>query len=715
MKLFIRLFYILCNFSDADSIYNEQRRGIIPRFLYDMFHKLSQMPERSFIIHITWTRLVNGAVVDLLGCGLARCVNLAEAFQYLVKGYSNKCYNPCHTVFTVSIEQKWIDGNGLLFHRLSTASFCEMSAYPESSLNSVEDIIKNLIQMPDPKSVNYEQSLLTVMLRDSFGGRAFTWIICCLNMDPLQSEISLKTLDLCWCCRNIRNFVTVNGFADNNTPITVEKDFNRCPEQYFGLQFAAQQWIKLVSNAEGIFQKMLQNNLLSKSEIAQVNEWLFLKAECDECLNPALIELSENIGENFSENKNILPRIAEEPSDSDVDSDTGIQHDDFLFTDKLCKYMEYFQEKTDELALERCDEYLHCGDTGEIESSNNYVSAPVQMGRRKTIQPGESLTGSELELLRRAAEKAISPESQKIILESHKAYENPESKLIQRELLKIIDSPVPSESCKKYKAHFQKYTFKKNLIDKLSKAIQDGEMQLKELVSLCIAKQQLIQDLSKIVKRQNNVKQLCDKQSNIKEEFEKAKADLVAAQSKFISGDGNAKLGQQVRKCKSIVDHYERRMRDQELGKHIDNDNNKEIKKHESKLKSYKKRIDQIKKQIKRDEKRKNTLELELIKDKVKLDEMQNQDIINNSGDLKTKLKKQPTLKQVSTRLSHLDHILKEKASDLQRCDLSEDNESMLRREIKNLRKTRECLLDQQCILGHKRKVQKSLSDTEVS
>lgn len=703
--------------ADVDSIYSDQDRGIIPRFLYDTFHRLSQMPERSFVIHLTWMRLVNGGVTDLLGCGLVRCTNLSEAFQYLVKGFSKECYEPCHTVFTISIEQKWIDASGILHHRLSTASFCELAAYPEPSLHSVEDIIRNLLQMTDPKLVNYEQSLLTAMLRDSFGGRALTWIICCLSTDPLQLELSLKTLELCWCCRGIRNFVTVNGFADNNTAINVEKDLNQCPEQYFGLQFAAQQWIKLVANAEGLFQKILQSNLLSKSEAAQVNEWLFLKAECDDCLNPALLDLGDNAGEPFSENKNALPRIAEdtepsEPSDSDVDSDTSVQHDDFLFTDKLCKYMEYFREKTDELASDRCEEYIHCGGTADVETSDNYVSTTpsVQTGRRKTIQPGESLSGSELELLRRAAAKAISPESQKIILESHKAYEDPEPKLVERELLKIIDSPVPSESCKKYKAQLQKYTFKQNLIGKITKAVQDSEMQLKELLSLCIAKEQLIQDLSKIVKRQNNAKQ-----ANVKEEFEKAKSDLVTAQAKFISGDGNTKHSQQVQKCRAIVDHYERRLLDQELGKHINSDNNKEVKKPENKLKAYKKRIEQIKKQIKRDEKRKNTLELELIKDKTKLDEIYNQDILDHSAESKVKPKKQPTLKQVSSRLSHLDHILKEKASDLQKCELSEDKESMLRREIRNLRKTRECLLDQQCILGHKRKTQKSLSDTEVS
>lgn len=664
--------------------------------------------------------------MDLLGCGLVRCSSVAEAFQYLNKGSINQCYEPSHTVFTVSIEQKWIGAGGILHHRLSTASFCELSGYPEPSLNNLEDIIKSLLQPMEEKAVNYEQSLLTAMLRDSFGGRAFTWIICCLSSDLRHSEESIKNLELCWCCRGVRNFVTVNGFADNNTPVVAEKELNRPPDQMFGLQFAAQQWIKLVSNAEGLFQKLLQSNMIGEAEAAQINEWLFLKAECDECLTPA-VGIGGSDGdpehEDTGVNKQPLPRIAEdtEPSElsdfeGDSDTDTSVQHDDFLFTDKLCKYMEFFREKTDELASDRCEEYLHCGGSDEnLDNSDTCLSeSSAQVGRRKTIQPGESLSGSDLELLRRAAAKAISPESQQIIMDSHKTYADPEPKLVQRELLKMIDSPVPSENCKKYKTLLQKYSLKQSLVTKLSKEIQDGEGQLKEFLSLCLAKEQLIQDLSKIVKRQYNAKQCTEKQSNIKDEYEKAKADLVAAQAKYIVGNGNPRLSQQVRKCKSIVDHYERRVQDLEVNKLVDCDSNKEIKKHENKLKAYRKQIDLVKKQIKRDEKRKNTLELELIRDKSKLDEMYEKDLNFQGSEVKSKEKKQPTLKQVSARITHLDHILKEKSSDLHKCQLSDDKESMLRREIRNLRRTRECLIDQRCILGQKRKTHKSLSDTEV-
>ncbi|CAH2076633.1 unnamed protein product, partial [Iphiclides podalirius] len=222
-------------------------------------------------------------------------------------------------------------------------------------------------------------------------------------------------------------------------------------------------------------------------------------AECDECLN----------GDVVGDNKDIttkqgLPRIAEdtepsEPSESDVESDSEDSDSETVFQDKVEKYMEYFREKNDQLFAERCEEYLNHIDSDDITISetSGSQSLPVMTsqsnsGRRRTIQPGESLSGAELELLRKVAAKAISPESQKIILESHKKDIDPEPKLIERELLKMIDSPKTAEICKKYKMTKEKYSQKQMLARKLSKEISSSQTQLKELINLCIAKERLI-------------------------------------------------------------------------------------------------------------------------------------------------------------------------------------------------------------------------------
>ncbi|XP_045494592.1 kinesin-like protein costa [Colias croceus] len=643
-----------------ECIHSECDQGIVPRFLTEIFHKLSQMPEREFILHITWMQVINNNIFDVLGGGLIRCCNIEEAFQYLQLGWRQRCIGNYHTVFTVSMEQKWVGTNGVLNHRMSTASFCELAAYPEPGLFALESIIKELVAGNPPKQINYDRCILTAMLRDSFGGRAFTWVIGCISTEPEEYQDTLKTLNVCLCCRGIKNFVTVNLFADNNTPVYSEK--SALPsDNAFNLQFATTQWIKLVSNAEGLFNKILQSKSLSETDMNQVSEWLFLKAECDECLNSEITVDNKEIN-----TKQGLPRIAEdtepsEPSESDVESDSEDSDSETVFQDKVEKMMEYFREKNDQLYAERCEEYLNHIDSDDITISetSGSQSLPVMTsqsnsGRRRTIQPGESISGAQLELLRKVAAKAISPESQKILIESHKKEIDPEPKLIERELLKMIDNPKTTEICKKYKMTKEKYAQKQVLARKLSKEISTSQSQLKELINLCISKKRLIDDLTRSIS--NNTRN------------------------------------------KSYTERVESNI--------IEMDSIKEIKRHETNLKTYKKQIDQIKRQIKKDEKRKNTLDVELLKDKLKLDELS-----ETSVDLKDK--KVHTIKHFTNRITQLDTILKEKANDLANLELSREKELMLRKEIKNLRKARECLHEQRCSLGHKRKLYKSLSDSE--
>ncbi|CAH4029276.1 kinesin-like protein costa [Pieris brassicae] len=642
-----------------ECIHSECDQGIVPRFLSEIFHKLSQMPEREFILHITWMQVINNNIFDVLGGGLVRCCNIEEAFQYLQLGWRQRCHGNNHTVFTVSMEQKWVGTNGILNHRMSTASFCELAAYPEPGLFVLENIIKELIAGNPPKQINYDRCILTAMLRDSFGGRAFTWVIGCINTEPEEYQDTLKILNLCLCCRGIKNFVTVNLFADNNTPVYSEKTLPS--DNAFNLQFATTQWIKLVSNAEGLFNKILQSKSLSDADMSQVSEWLFLKAECDECLNNEI-----SVDNKEANTKQGLPRIAEdtepsEPSESDVESDSEDSDSETVFQDKVEKMMEYFREKNDQLFADRCEDYLNHIDSDDITISETSGSQSLPIltsqsnsGRRRTIQPGESLSGAQLELLRKVAANAISPESQKIIIESHKKEIDPEPKLIERELLKMIDSPKTNEICKKYKMTKEKYGQKQILARKLSKEISTSQSQLKELINLCISKKRLIDDLGKSMS--NNTRS--------KTYTEKSESNL------------------------------------------IDVDAIKEIKKHETNLKTYKKQIDQIKRQIKKDEKRKNTLDVELLKDKLKLDEL-------SETSVEIKDKKVLTIKHFTNRITQLDSILKEKANDLANLELSREKELMLRKEIKNLRKTRECLHEQRCSLGHKRKLYKSLSDSE--
>lgn len=50
------------------------------------------------------------------------------------------------------------------------------------------------------------------------------------------------------------------------------------------LEFAASQWLKLVTDAEDLFSKLINSQRVSADERNQIECWLCLKQECDECV-----------------------------------------------------------------------------------------------------------------------------------------------------------------------------------------------------------------------------------------------------------------------------------------------------------------------------------------------------------------------------------------------------------------------------------------------
>ena len=63
----------------------------------------------------------------------------------------------------------------------------------------------------------------------------------------------------------------------------------------FRFQFAASQWQLLVTSAENILVRVLQNDSTSPVDKAEVESWLCMKAEADECIGLDLLRAqSEN-------------------------------------------------------------------------------------------------------------------------------------------------------------------------------------------------------------------------------------------------------------------------------------------------------------------------------------------------------------------------------------------------------------------------------------
>lgn len=237
---------------------------------------------RSYAINIGWVEIIGEDVRDLLENGSVMCQTVSDVFHWLQIGLSNKSNeNGSHNLFTITLEQQWISPEGLIQHRLSTASFSDLcgtermfmlnsmdqhqSIPKDLGLQALENIVNQLtdttiiptaqlIYNNNNAEIQYNQ---TTLLKDSFGGRAQTLLI--LSVSPLERDINetIYNLQFAFKAQCVRNYVIMNTFSDNNTPISreIQSEMPTDPNETFGLQFAASQWLKLVSNAEGLFAK----------------------------------------------------------------------------------------------------------------------------------------------------------------------------------------------------------------------------------------------------------------------------------------------------------------------------------------------------------------------------------------------------------------------------------------------------------------------------
>lgn len=251
----------------------------------------------------------------------------------------------------------------------------------DPGLQSLQRIISILSDAYAPhyniNLIPYAQSVLTTLLKDSFGGRAKTVLLCCVS--PLLQDYNetLYTLNVGVAAQSIKNVVTVNSYT---TYETVQENLD-----VFGLQFAANQLFKLVSNAEELFQRLITSGTLSKTEMDQVSQWLMLKQECEDCL-------SED-----SEPHRSLERIEEEIEDSYESSDSSevVENDSTQITDKLDELMENFRSRTDKLIAKSItnDEFIISFTKDSLNGSNNYRMKGAR-GRRASIHSVEDLTSS---------------------------------------------------------------------------------------------------------------------------------------------------------------------------------------------------------------------------------------------------------------------------------------------------------------------------------
>ncbi|XP_030381722.1 kinesin-like protein costa isoform X2 [Scaptodrosophila lebanonensis] len=678
-----------------EYIYSETDQGVVQHCVRDIFNHVNRSTDRTFVVHVGFVEICNDHIRDLLGVGNVHCSNVEEVFHWLQVGLSlmQKSSTAVHTLFTLTLEQQWVSKDGFLQHRLSTASFSDLCASQRWRNSRPGDT-------GEERNIPYSRSTLTTLLKDSFGGRAQTLFILCIS--PLEQDIdeTLGNLQFATEVQSVRNYVIMNTFSDDNMPISPEvapfsatSSVISCvvpPKAgHFGLQFAASQWFKLVSNAEGLFSKLITSNALSELEKEQIEEWMFLKQECEDCL--------ESFNCNIRVQKPLVPiQEADEldisvQQDSDNETDTESRPD---LVEKLDNIMDEFCLKTDTLIEAKHTEFLIKQPKAVMESQESFTKKKCDereftVGcRRRSIKPGTSLSSTELAMLSRMASKEIETTKDHFTKEYQRSF--------------INDLPSACESIRIFSHAGSEYIEKK--LRKVKAAIDVHQCQLKEIEQTMQLQKNYISEVLKNRETRIHAKQrFHKKKAKLELELENTKKQMTKA---LVQGKEKCEID----RLRAVISHLSLRLEDLSSMKHIAGDSEEKLKKLQQSVSESRKQMEELQNKINKERKQREQLEYQIKTTREPHIMLDRAEAINGLATMSlTKQLNNEELQTVQDRLTHLDHILREKSENLQR----DEQEETLRHEIRNLRRTRDHLVEQRCSLDNKLKRDKILTDFE--
>ncbi|XP_043828664.1 centromere-associated protein E [Dromiciops gliroides] len=238
--------------------------GVIPKAINDIFKKIKEIPEREFLLRVSYMEIYNETVTDLL-CDTRKMkpleiredfnrnvyvADLTEevvstpelALQWIKKGERNRHYGKTkmnqrssrsHTIFKMILESREkgdpsnCDGAVMVSHlNLVDLAGSERASQTGSegvrlkegcninrSLFILGQVIKKLSDGQAGGFINYRDSKLTRILQNSLGGNAKTLIICTIT--PVSLDETLSTLQFASTAKYMKNTPHVNEVLDD--------------------------------------------------------------------------------------------------------------------------------------------------------------------------------------------------------------------------------------------------------------------------------------------------------------------------------------------------------------------------------------------------------------------------------------------------------------------------------------------------------------------
>ncbi|XP_026703732.1 centromere-associated protein E [Athene cunicularia] len=245
---------------------NEDSMGIIPKAIQHVFKVICEIPDREFLLRVSYMEIYNETITDLLcdirkkkPLGIREDVNRntyvedlieevvvapEQVMEWIRKGEKNRHYGETkmnehssrsHTIFRMIIESRErsdpananCDGAVMVSHlNLVDLAGSERASQTGSegvrlkegcninrSLFILGQVIKKLCD--DPSGfINYRDSKLTRILQNSLGGNAKTVIICTIT--PVSFDETLSTLQFANTAKKMKNTPKVNEVLDDD-------------------------------------------------------------------------------------------------------------------------------------------------------------------------------------------------------------------------------------------------------------------------------------------------------------------------------------------------------------------------------------------------------------------------------------------------------------------------------------------------------------------
>ncbi|XP_070614038.1 centromere-associated protein E isoform X2 [Erythrolamprus reginae] len=240
--------------------------GILPMAINDVFNTICRIPDREFLLRISYMEIHNETIQDLLCSNIRKKKSLVvredinrtiyvedlneevvispeQVMSWLKKGEKNRHYGETkmnekssrsHTIFRMIIESKEKHTSGSSYEgavMVSHLNFVDLAGSERASQTGAEGIrlkegcninrslfilgqvIKKLCDDQSGGFINYRDSKLTRILQNSLGGNAKTVIICTIT--PASLEETLSTLQFANTAKNMKNTPIVNEVLDD--------------------------------------------------------------------------------------------------------------------------------------------------------------------------------------------------------------------------------------------------------------------------------------------------------------------------------------------------------------------------------------------------------------------------------------------------------------------------------------------------------------------